>query len=100
MPKVILIGSPQTQWNIGDRFVSGNTPVELTDAEIKKHKDIVREIVGIIPSVKQKPAEKKLTEEYFYGWNKVRQVKELEKLGIKPARREEGRVKQLMEAQK
>ena len=46
MSLVILKGSPQTQWNIENRFLNGNTPVEMTEEEITKYKDVILEIVG------------------------------------------------------
>lgn len=100
MPKVILIGSPQTQWNIGDRFVNGGTTVELTDVEIKKHKDVIKEQIGKAAKQTEETIEPKLTEKDYLAWNKAKQVEELTKLGIKPASLEADRVKQLMEAQK
>jgi hypothetical protein len=47
MVKVILLGSQQTQWQIGNRFVCGGISVELTEEEIKNHKDVVASVEGV-----------------------------------------------------
>ena len=41
MTKVIIAGTPQTQWNIDGHFKPGGTSIDLTDAEIKKYKSII-----------------------------------------------------------
>jgi len=55
MVKVVLLGSQQTQWQIGDRFLSGGCLVELTDEELKKHKDIIISIDGVEKTIVEKP---------------------------------------------
>lgn len=91
-------------FQIGNRQLQGGTLQELTDAEVKKHPDIIQaEIKKTSTKELPKPTklvEKKYTEKEFFAWNKDKQVKELTKLGIKPASREADRVNQLLEAQK
>jgi len=58
MVKVVLLGSQQTQWQIGDRFLSGGCLVELTDEELKKHKDIIISIDGVEKTIVEKPKKK------------------------------------------
>lgn len=45
MPNVILKGSQQCQWQIGGHSLPGGIPVELTDEELKNHKDVVLEVI-------------------------------------------------------
>lgn len=57
MPKVILTGSPQCQWDIGGHMMPGGTPIELTAEEIKKHKSIVLEEIIEGKVEEKKPVE-------------------------------------------
>jgi len=52
MTKVILIGTPQCQWSIGGHMIAGGTTLDLSDSDIKKHKDVIQEVVK---EVKEKP---------------------------------------------
>ena len=55
MPKVILKGTQQNQYQIGNRVLPGGTPVEMSDEELKKHKDV---FYMVVQEAKDKPAEK------------------------------------------
>lgn len=97
--KVILKGSPSVSWFLDGQQVCGGVPRELSPKQLKEAKSsnlIEDDIVENVAEVKSK---KVYTEKEFFAWNKDRQVKELNKLGIKPASKEADRVKQLLEAQ-
>jgi len=50
--KVKLIGTPQTQWNIGNSFYAGGTVMDLSDDLVKKHKDVCITVVDESNTVK------------------------------------------------
>ena len=52
MTKVKLIGTPQTQWNIGNSFYAGGTVMDLSDDLVKKHKDVCITVVDESNTVK------------------------------------------------
>jgi len=81
--KVVLIGSPQTQWNIGNRFLPGGTELELSDAEVKKHSDCIYRKMEEPKTEKVivKPKTKKYTKEGLTAMNKAEQEVILKKLG-------------------
>lgn len=91
MPKVILIGSQQCQWDIGGSMKPGGVPLELTDVEMKKHSDVIAEVLD-------KPKELS-EEEKLFKLNKDEQIKMLQELGVKKIPRfEKDRVKAIIEA--
>jgi hypothetical protein len=45
MVKVILKGSQQAQWMIGQRFIPGSIPVELSEAELQTHADVISQVL-------------------------------------------------------
>jgi len=98
MPKVKLIGSPQTQWNIGNGFLPGGTILELTEEQVENHSDVILEIINNekINTVEKKP----MTEKELFELSKDEQVTLLKELGIeKIPKLEGGRVKALLKAQ-
>ncbi len=102
MPKVILIGTQQNQWNIGDSFKPGGLPIDLTDAEITKYKSIILENLDKPtkkPEVSQ-PKTKVYTKEEIDKKGRSWQINFLEKNNIKPARFEKDRIKQILKVQK
>ena len=92
MVKVLLKDITQV-YQVGDKQLRGGELHDFTPAEIKKHSDI------ILAEIKEEKKKPKKDEAYFKAWNKAKQVKELEKLGIEPGKYEADRIKQLMEAQ-
>jgi len=110
MPKVVLIGSPQTQWNIGKTFRPGGVPIELTEEEIKKHKDVILEEIiekeipkkeEPKPKVKPKKEPKKYTKKELNEIAKKKGIEGLRKVNRKLKFRSinEG-IKEILEAQK
>ena len=96
MPKVTLIGSPQCQWDISGHMRPGGTIVDLTDAEFKKHNDIIDEVLD-----KSSPSAVKYTAKELKDLKKSEQVKILNDFGIeKIPRYEDQRIDAILEAQK
>ena len=97
--KKVLLRDFTQIYQIGDKHVQGGTLVELDDKELKTHKDIILAELKEEKKVEKKSA-KKYTEKELFDMVKAEQVAILEKLGLKPARLEKDRVKQILEAQK
>jgi len=97
--KVRLKGSSRTSWHLDGQFIQANCIIELTSKQFKEAEksNLIEEYID------EKPAEelpaKKYTEKELLDMKKAEQVKILEKLGIKPAKTEKERVKQILEAQ-
>ena len=105
MAQVILKGSQQTQWQIGNRFLAGSVIHELTEDEITKHSDVIHTIFGReLPKGEPKveiATSTKYTEESLIAMTKAQQVEILISLGIdKIPTTEKARVKAILEAQK
>ena len=96
--KVILKGPKSCSYDLGNGFIPAGVVVDVTPAELK---DAEKSSMNIIDEyIDKKPTAKKYTEKQLFAWNKAKQVAEIEKLGLKPALLEKGRVKQILEAQK
>ena len=94
--KVRLKGPSAAQYNVGGRFLQGESIHDLSEKEIKNHKDVIEEIFG-----KLKKESKKHTEKELFKLTKEDQMKLLEELGVKKVPRlEKDRVKAILEAQK
>ena len=101
MAQVILKGSQQTQWNIGNRFICGGIKVELTDEEVSKHTDVILEIVGQKKETFKNNEAKKYTEEQLFAMTKDEQIAILNSLGVTIIPKlEKARIKAILEAQK
>ncbi len=104
MTQVVLKGSPSCAWQIDGKDKNGGTILELTDKELelaKKNK--------LIEYYVDKKAEKKvplekvkkiLTKEQIDKKGRTWQINFLKKEGIKPARLEKNRIKQIIKVQK
>jgi hypothetical protein len=108
MPIVILKGEQNRQWNIDGSMKPGGIPQYLTDAQVKKHQDIIeRNLDDEVKKSEDKKIsvdevdEQQLKEKELFALNKSEQIKLLNELGItKIPRLESGRVKAILEAQK
>jgi len=100
MVKVVLKGSPATQWNIGKGSIAGGTVVNL-DKDLLVIAEKNNLIEYYIDTDNAKPADLKVkyTETELFALKKAEQVVIIEALGLKPASKEAGRVKQILEAQ-
>ena len=98
----VLLKDYSKIYQINGKNLRGGMIHELSDAEIKKHKDI---IMTEIKEEKPKKSEKKYAEKELYDKTKDQQLKIIDKLGIEPSKKnnnlryEKDRVKAIMEAQ-
>lgn len=104
MPKVILIGSPQTQWNIGNKYLPGGTTVDILESEMKKHKDIVLKVIDQkedeIVTVNMEDTKKRYTEKELFDMKKAEQVDIIKSMtDDKIPSKEEDRVKLILKLQ-
>ena len=103
MPKVILVGSPQTQWQVNGRFLPGGTAIDVTEDDIKKHPDVIsKRLDGPVIEIKEAKIEvkKKFTMEELFNMTKGEQVELLKKLGVeKIPKTEKDRVDLIVEIQ-
>jgi len=102
MIRVILKGSPATQWQLGKGMKAGGTILKLTDEEIAKAES-VNLIEAYVDGKKEiiKEAKKIYTEKELFDKDKKKQIEILNKFGItKIPRYEKGRVKAILEIQK
>ena len=102
MPKVILVGSPQTQWHVNGRFLPGGTVIDVTEDDIKNHPDVIskRLDVPFEAKIEVKEQKKKFTEEELFNLNKSEQVELLKKLGVENIpKKEKERVDLIVELQ-
>ena len=94
MVKVKLIGPRAAQWNIGKRFIQGESIVELTATEMKNHSDVIAETLDKVKKAKG------YTEKELFDMKKDQQIKILKKLGIEEIPKyEKDRVAAILEAQ-
>ena len=105
MPIVILKGQQNQQFDIDGSMKAGGVPHYFTEAQVKKHKEIISRILDDEvkkPEEKKEETEvKKLTEKEIFALNKAEQIKILNEFGItKIPLLEKGRVKAILEAQK
>lgn len=103
--KVILKGSPNTQWNIGNQFLDGGSIVDITPEEAKKHSDVIATFIDL-PTEEKKVEEKKeipepklISEAEIFELNAAEQKEMIKKFGEKPASTEVERVKQILKLQ-
>jgi len=98
--KVILKGPTSCAWHLDGTFICGGVERDLTAKQVKEAEasNLIEEYIDKKPSVKAKTS-KKYTEKELFDMNKTEQVAILEKLGLKPARKESERVKQILEDQ-
>ena len=103
MVKAILLGNQQCQWNISGHMLPGGVPQELTEEELIKHKDCIKEIIGkkeekLEEKVTEKP--KKYTEKELFELSKDEQTEILKKFNIFPIpKSEKERVKAILMAE-
>ena len=102
MPFVILKGEQNRQWNIDGSMKPGGLPLHFTEAQVKKHKDVIERVLDEeVKKPLEEPEVKKSTEKELFAMNKEEQVKLLNELGITKIPRLEGsRVKAILGAQK
>lgn len=95
--KVILKGPTSCAWHLDGTFICGGVERDLTAKQVKEAEasNLIEEYID----KKTVKKTKKYTEKELFDMNKAEQVKILEKLGLKPARKESERVKQILEAQ-
>ena len=106
--KVILKGPRTCQLDImrDGHFRPGGTIINLEGNELAKAKSdkLIENYVDkdgkFVEKLEITNTTKTYTEKEVFAWNKAKQIKFIDKLGIKPASKEAGRVKQILEAQK
>jgi len=100
MVKIRILGDPQTQHQIGNHFVAGQTVRDVSKEELKNYKGFYV-LEGEPSEISKTPKSKKYTEKELYDMNKAKQVEILNKLKVeKIPRLEKGRVEAILEAQK
>ena len=111
MVKVVLKGTPNTQYQLEKSMVAAGTKVELNEAQLKiakKHNLIdyqVSEDINSKTHTPFKPSHPQVSSETYtkkglFAMNKAEQVEIIKGLGLVPAGKEEDRVNQILEAQK
>lgn len=108
--KVKLKGSKQTQWHIGNKFLSGDTIHDLTEEELKIYPEVILEyleppkeekIEKLVEPINEEPKSeiKKLSEQDIWDLTASEQKALIKQYGEKPASLEAERVKQILKLQ-